>query len=166
MSFKRRRSLPAWKTPDLEKSSHMITAKSKTQEILSLEHCPIKSGSCRWAFEVVESSEYFWIGMHGMVLGKLRFWGFKNDGTVYSSIKFEPRSLLRFETGSKVTFKLNLASDDEGNGTLGASVDGGIYHELIRNLRIEIDGNCDGFVPAVSMNKPGCIKLLDFKLDP
>ena len=179
---KRRSSLPAWKEPDLKKFCTSTVTTKSSYEQFSLEHYPIKSGSCRWVFEMIEASPFaIWIGMVGMKhmkrfktalglsqgwKGSHQFWGCRKDGRVFSDSYFASDTKLRFQTGSKVTFKLNLAADDEGGGTLSASVDGGAYHRLFCNLRDSIDEDCAGFVPALSMSKPACIKLLNFELGP
>ena len=65
-----------------------------------------------------------------------------------------------FKTGSKVMFKLDLSSEEENNGTLSISVDGGDVVTLFTGLRAHLDGITGGFLPAVACDVGAQIKII------
>jgi hypothetical protein len=67
--------------------------------------------------------------------------------------------LPSYDTGSTVTFTLNLTDQ----GSLHASVDGKPAVELFSNMFECYDSIETGFVPAVSIRRPGRVWFLGFE---
>ena len=78
-----------------------------------------------------------------------------------------------YTVGSKITFTLNLEPNQKGNGTLSAQIDrdGGsfiLFTGLCKHLKAVTVGKVHpkevrGFVPAVTVDRPGRVRLVDIR---
>jgi hypothetical protein len=123
----------------------------------------------QWTIQVEESCEGFWVGVASTkcTLDRTDWLGKQQGGWVYgnngaarhvpkcSSYGIHPA----FRKNSKVSLTLDLRPDGPGNGRLSASIDGGSIFELFSNMLLE----SDGFLPAISLRRPGAARLLSFK---
>ena len=116
---------------------------------------------------MIIKSEGDWVGIAFGDINKSRFLGGQEKGWALSSFEFAyhngtevSRRHPRFSQGSRVTLTLNLLPNQEGNGTLQVSVDDGECFVVFENLRNELQGSNDGFVPAVSHCPGGKFRLL------
>ncbi|CAB9522020.1 BACK [Seminavis robusta] len=132
-----------------------------------LRYPPISGGKHEWTLEYVQQSQGDLVGIalrgidRSRSLGKQNAgWDLCRDGKARHHDTAVSRGHPRFSQGSRVTLTLNLLANQEGNGTLHASVDDGERFLVFENLRDELQGSDDGFVPGVSTYPEGKFRLL------
>ena len=169
---KRRLALPVWNTSSTELYSN---GGSNIQSFL--EYPPMRSGIHQWTVELEAKSNGDWIGV---VSSRLKDFMGNNEKCVHyekgswlvcaSGATFQDGSKgdispVDFNAiGSKVTFTLDLSNEDEGKGTLSASVDGKARHTLFTGLKAHLHGSTEGFLPVLSGNR-GCeMRLLSITI--
>jgi hypothetical protein len=187
-SHQYRRSLPIWK--ESKKLIAEATREDRHGVYALQEVAPFKSGSvCQWSIEVMTlcSHAWAWVGITTfpsiydpeLWLGmQCVGWVYGSDGAAcHNEESATPTSydikFPEYAEGSLVTMTLDLRNDtgdvvdddDETSGTLYASVDGGVPFLLFSGLCKALKENpaVEGFIPAVSLCKPGIMRLVDLK---
>ncbi|CAB9526636.1 expressed unknown protein [Seminavis robusta] len=168
--FRRRRCQPVWNSTLTE----MSTA-GEMRGVDMLQYPSMSSGVHRWTMEVVKDVTFTWLGvalpskpldLHKWLGKQDAGWAYGSNGAACHQTDTYNCVHPKFKEGSRVTMTLNLlANNEEKNGTLSASVDGGEEFILFDNLRAQlVPGQEDcGFVPAVSNRAPAKIRLIDIE---
>jgi hypothetical protein len=153
-----------------------------------LQYSPMKSGIHQWILLVEESGDCTWLGLSMSNLCDTfaedvdddddmqdRNWVYGSDGEAFHGGVIQPQPFSGsgsknisnrpgFSSGSRITMTLNLRSKDPGNGTLFASVNGGDAFTIFDNLRRHVQAHeGEGYLPCVSMNTPGRVRLIDIR---
>jgi BTB/POZ domain len=150
-----------------------------------LQYPPMKSGIHQWTLLVEESGDCTWLGLSMSNLCNTfaedeedamqdRTWVYGSDGEAFHGGVAQLQPLTGsgsktntrpgFSSGSQITMTLNLRSKDSGKGTLNGSVNGGDTFTIFDNLRRHLhEHDGEGYLPCVSMNTPGRVRLVDIR---
>ena len=152
-------------------SSEFSRSESTDFEVDFLDYPPITRGIHQWTIQVLYPCKATWLGVASTahVINKHIFLGNQKGGWVYGSngaathASICNKNFPVFVQGSRITFTLDLLPNQNGNGVLNASIDGGDSFNIFTGMRYELDGDTVGFLPAVSLRNPGRSRLLEIR---